>query len=119
VAGPAIALLVTGILCIVAYAGLGMASLSAEMAAARGDHNPERTVAYRMGGMLGVFLVVGWWAIIICAALQMKALRNHGFAMTGAILALIPCNLAWVFGLPFGIWALVVLSKPEIKSAFR
>ena len=63
--------------------------------------------------------MVGWWVIIICAALQMKALRKHGFAMTGAILALIPCNLAWVFGLPFGIWALVVLSKPEIKSAFR
>jgi hypothetical protein len=39
--------------------------------------------------------------------------------MTAAILAMIPClSSCCIVGLPLGIWALVVLSKPEVKSEF-
>jgi hypothetical protein len=40
--------------------------------------------------------------------------------MTASILALAPCiSPCCLVGLPIGIWALVVLSKPEVKSSFH
>jgi hypothetical protein len=63
-------------------------------------------------------LIVG--GIIVFGALKMKNLENHGLAMAASILAMIPCvSPCCILGLPIGIWALVVLSKPEVKSAFR
>jgi len=52
--------------------------------------------------------------------LKMKKLENYGLAMTASILAMIPClSPCCLIGLPIGIWAVVVLSKPEVKSAFH
>jgi hypothetical protein len=38
--------------------------------------------------------------------------------MVGAITAVLPCGPCWILGLPVGIWALVVLSRAEVKEAF-
>ena len=49
----------------------------------------------------------------------MQKLQNYQFALTASIVAMVPCiSPCCVFGLPFGIWALVVLNKPEVKSQF-
>jgi hypothetical protein len=46
-------------------------------------------------------------------------LQNHQFALTAGIVAMLPCiSPCCVFGLPAGIWALVILNKPEVKSQF-
>ena len=72
---------------------------------------------------------VFWWQIpiillgllvnvlIFWGALRMMQLRNRGLAIASAILALVaaPGN---IIGLPFGIWALVVLSRREIIESF-
>jgi hypothetical protein len=51
--------------------------------------------------------------------MKMQKLENHQLAFTASILAMIPCVSPCCFlGLPFGIWALVVLNKPEVKSQF-
>lgn len=57
-------------------------------------------------------------ALILGGALWMFQLRYRGFAIAGAILALIaaPGN---IIGLPMGIWALVVLSRREVIEAFK
>ncbi|WNG15099.1 hypothetical protein [Cystobacter fuscus] len=53
-------------------------------------------------------------------ALKMKNLENFGLSMAAAIIALLPCvGPCCCLGLPVGIWALVVINKPEVKSAFR
>jgi hypothetical protein len=65
--------------------------------------------------ILGILLA----ALILIGALKMKKLESYGFAMTASIVAMLPCSLCCLFGLPIGIWALVVLSKPEVKSAFH
>jgi hypothetical protein len=40
--------------------------------------------------------------------------------MAASIIAMIPCvSPCCLLGLPIGIWALVVLMKPEVKSAFH
>jgi hypothetical protein len=65
--------------------------------------------------VLGLLLSV----LILIGALRMLALRNYGLALTAAILAVVPCLTPCCFiGLPFGIWALIVLNKAEVKSHF-
>ena len=81
-----------------------------------------------MGGILGGVIgaaMYGVWMIIagvaFFGALKMKDLKSYPFAMTSAILALLPCTfyICCILGLPFGIWALIVLMKPEVKAEFR
>jgi len=75
-----------------------------------------------MSGTIGIItsligIAVG--AFIIYAMLQMRALKSHGMVMAATILAMIPCiSPCCILGLPFGIWSLVVLLKPEVKAAF-
>jgi len=76
----------------------------------------------QIGGGLGIVqgLISGILAVVIwMGAVKMERLQNHPFAFTASILALLPClSPCCLLGLPFGIWALVVLNKPEIKSQF-
>ena len=56
-------------------------------------------------------------SIMLVAGLMMKRLAGYGLAIAGALLAILvtPGNL---IGLPIGIWALVVLSRCEVREAF-
>jgi hypothetical protein len=66
-------------------------------------------------GVLGLLVSV----VLLIGALKMKSLRSYGMAMTASVLAMIPCTSpCCLLGLPFGIWALVVLMKADVKSAF-
>ncbi len=68
-----------------------------------------------LGGIIGVVVA----ALIIFASLKMKKLENYNLAMAASIIAMIPIlSSCCLIGLPAGIWALVVLRKPEVKSAF-
>ena len=84
---------------------------------------PNPTDAIAMAG--GLYLVAGAVALMVAAviimgALKMKKLESHGFAMTASILSMIPClSSCCLIGLPVGIWCMIVLMKPEVKSAFH
>ncbi len=56
-------------------------------------------------------------ALMIFAALRMKRLESYGVAVVASILAIIisPGN---IIGLPIGIWSLVVLSRREVREGF-
>lgn len=57
--------------------------------------------------------------LIIIGALRMKALQGYGLAITASILAILPClSPCCILSMPFGIWALIVLTRPEVKSQF-
>ena len=123
VAGPAIGLLVTAGLGLVAnlvgliwyVMGQPLGRLPAEL----GDEVLQKlmelsTVLGVFGSLLGlaISLLVGY------GALQMLKLRSYGWSLAASVLALIPCTSPCCFlGLPIGIWALVVLSRPEVKAA--
>jgi len=65
-----------------------------------------------------ISLAVG--AFIVVGAYRMMKLRSHGLAVAASIIAMIPCvSPCCCLGLPFGIWALVVLFRPEVKAAFH
>lgn len=57
-----------------------------------------------------VLMFIGGW--------KMMKMRSYGFAITAAILMMLPCTFCWS-GLPFGIWALVVLCLQDVRQTFR
>ena len=58
-------------------------------------------------------------AIAIWSGYNMLKLRNYWLALAGSV-ALMPGScMCCLLGLPSGIWSIVVLVNPEVKSAFR
>ncbi len=58
--------------------------------------------------------------LVIVGAGKMRRLESYGFAMAAAVLAMIPyLSPCCCLGLPFGIWAIVVLSDGQVRAAFR
>ncbi|HEV3255316.1 MAG TPA: serine/threonine-protein kinase [Gemmataceae bacterium] len=55
----------------------------------------------------------------ILGGLRMMKLRSYQLAQTAAVLALVPWPWGWWLRVGFGIWALVVLNKPDVRAAFR
>jgi hypothetical protein len=126
VMGPGIALMVVGGLgflvavanTAVQFLGDGPVAGPAALgrpAAARTGVDPT---AFRVGQIFGATIGFPWCFTVCFGGLQMMRLRSRGWAMAGAIVAMVPCNLCCVLGLPFGIWALVALNKPEVVRAF-
>lgn len=68
---------------------------------------------------------VGFFSLILAPVIifgGMKMLKGEkiGLAKTAAILAILPISsCCFVIGIPFGIWALFILLKPEVKAAFE
>lgn len=59
--------------------------------------------------------------LIFVGGFKMLKLKSYHFAYAAAIMSVIPCITSCCvlpLGLIFGIWAMVVLSKPEVKSQF-
>ncbi len=99
VAPPAIALMVVG--------GIGIALQAVGL------------LFHILGVGMGAASARGGNEALASVAILNSVLQSYGFAMTASIIAMIPCiSPCCLLGLPFGIWALVVLSKPEVKSAF-
>jgi predicted Ser/Thr protein kinase len=54
--------------------------------------------------------------LILVGAVQMLRLRSYAWAIAAGILSIVACSLV---GLPIGIWALIVLARDDVKSAFE
>jgi len=76
-----------------------------------GQHGPVAVIVSLLIMAINGFVLFG--------SIKMLKAQNYGVAVAAAILAMLPCiGCCCVFGLPFGIWALVVLNKAEVKSQF-
>lgn len=126
VSGPAIGLMVT--------AGLGVAGslVGLILTLARWSAAPEmpgmdpqiahmiQVFAYGPLGIVTKIVGLALSLFVLYGAMKMQKLAGYGFALAAAIVALIPCfSPCCLIGLPIGIWALVVLNKPEVKSQFE
>ena len=129
VSGPAIGLLVVGILCVIAslwgvlsnFLGIGMGAAGA---APPGNLPPQvAQYIHMMSGGVGLvinFIALALAGFFIFASMKMRKLESYGLVMTATILSMLPCTSSCCcVGLPIGIWVLIVLSKPEVKSAFH
>ena len=57
--------------------------------------------------------------LAVLGGLAMRSLGSYGMSMTGAIVSIIPVVTGCCCtGMPFGLWALVVLMRPEVKAGF-
>lgn len=122
VQGPAIALLVIGIVGVLAQLGSLAVNLLGAGFGAAGAAGGDDVIVHLFSGAIG--LVTGglsliFYAVVIFGAMKMKELENYPLAMASAVLALLPCSFCCLLGTPIGIWALVVLLNEEVKTAFR
>jgi hypothetical protein len=81
-------------------------------------NDPAAKAGERVGKVIGGVMIVAWALIVFFGGLQMKNLKNRGFALFSAVWAMLPCSPCCLLGIPFGIWALVVLSDERVKRAF-
>lgn len=124
--GPAIGLIVAGSV-------NGMVSLLAllgglfRLGGGMGPETVPSDEAERFGYYAGTFgsygiallsLIVA--PLVVYGAVQMMSGRKYALARASAILSVVPLtSCCFVVGIPLGIWALVVLAKPEVKALFR
>jgi predicted Zn finger-like uncharacterized protein len=129
VIAPAICLMIAGFLGFVVNFGQAMAYIVAPealdkamdgMPAMFAAKDPAQKDIQRMGAIGGGFVFGLLGMFILIASIQMARRRTYGLAMAGAIAAMINVgNLCCCLGLPFGIWAIVVLVRPDVRAAFE
>ena len=118
---PAIGLVVAGVvdlaMLVVAVAFITVASLTLQ-------DTPPGTFSYRtiLNGALGAGLLVWsvpWGILRIAAGMRLRSLRSLGLTRFLCFASLLPFTPGALIGLPMGIWALVVLGRPEVQAAFE
>jgi len=65
-----------------------------------------------------VILMAAHAVVVILGAWNLMQLRSYRLAVAGGILGILPFTPGAIIGLPMGIWALVVMTKKEVKAAF-
>ncbi len=111
VQGPAIALIVLSIL---GFGTHALVLLTGIVAIASGE-DPDETVPLILFGLFNLPL----FAFMLFGGIQLRRLKTRGVCMAAAITALLPCGCCVWLGIPFGIWALVVMSDPAVKNSFH
>jgi hypothetical protein len=123
--GPAIGLIVTAVFGFLAcITGIVVHLVSGQFQQLPSGMDPQvdRLIQTMVGALSIISCVFGMVLsfVILYGALQMKKVRGYGWAMASSIVALVPfVSPCCLLGLPIGIWALVVLLKPEVKAAFK
>jgi hypothetical protein len=71
----------------------------------------------------GIVVFCGWvlaTVAVMAGSINMWRLNNHRAATAAAIVSVLPvCSPCFILGIPFGIWALVLLYQPKVKALFR
>ncbi len=118
VRGPAIALIVLGLVNLVSLVVVHVALVIALF---------EYIDRGRFSRYLEEYVIEGTWflwpsiplgIVMLLSGLSMKRLGSYWLALAGVVAALTPCSPAWLLSAPFGVWALVALAGPGVKAAF-
>jgi hypothetical protein len=123
VVAAGIALMLVGILGILASLAMAIIGLVMVFSGAN-KAGPQAANEIVTGSMLlvgGAFSMAGCGVVAFGGA-RMRQCRSYGLAMAAAIIAIASIaifGLCSVLIMPFGIWALVVLSNSEVKREFR
>lgn len=124
VTGPAISLIVVAIICLV-LTSLGLvfdlylivSGTAANMPEPPGGISKEQQLTIRI--VWGLVLLAGS-VVTLVGGISMNNLKSLGMARMGAIVACVPCvGPCCLLGIPFGIWALIVLNNPDVNRSFE
>lgn len=119
--GPAIALyIVGGLWCVWVLASCALTVIGFTFGGRARRVNSPLGPAYEMYSQLaGMFLLLVVTIIVLNGAYHLHTRKSYGRALTGCILACIPlCSPCFVFGIPFGIWGIIVLLNEDVKRSF-
>jgi len=118
---PAIFLLIIAVLSSINHvAALVMHFMGIEMFPMAPAQNQAEEIGRMLGGVIGGTFGIVMDGLVIFGAINMLRVSSFGLAITGAIVSVVPCaSPCCVLGIPFGIWALVVLNDASVKAAFR
>ncbi len=123
VSAPSVGLLVTGILgAALSFIGLIASLFETGIESIKSNEfiGGYARIAEGAAGVAFCFVGLLVAGFIIYASLKMKALTQWSLCIAASIIAMIPCiSFCCIVGLPIGIWCLVVLTKPEVKTAFH
>lgn len=123
---PAVGLIILG--CLNGFAGLFvLLSGVLRFSGALGQEQLPTNEAERIGFYIGTFIGYGggllsliFAPLIVYGGIQMLKGTKIRFARVSAILSMLPFTACcFILGLPFGIWSLIVLSKPDVKELFK
>jgi hypothetical protein len=67
----------------------------------------------------GAVFCLGAAAVAIWGGISMKQRGNHGLAITGSIALMLASGMFCFVSVPIGVWLLIVLRRPEVKSSFK
>ena len=120
---PSIGLIVTGVINAI-YGILSIAGNIYQYVTKQGTFAaPFQTDALHVGAIIGIALPIislAFSPVIIFGAIQMMKGRKYGLSKAAAVLAVIPfTSCCFLIGIPFGIWALRVLSQPDVEAFFN
>ena len=84
---------------------------------------PNMPKAQQTGFMIGQIgsqvAMLLFQCVAIAGSVCMILRKGYGVAVAGAIVSLVPlCGPCFGLSIPFAIWALILLLRPEVKSAF-
>ena len=117
VAGPATALIVTAVLGLIQNF-LTVVFVLVMASGALGAPNPG--IEDILPSLIIAALGLAGGVLMLVAARKMKKLESYGLAIAGTIVGMVPYfSPCCLLGLPFGIWALVVLCDGSVKAAFH
>lgn len=128
---PGWALIVTACLaflgnCIFGIAALAMPGESIPVQAPEGvddaiweSYRNGRLMAPGFNLCLVTLPVIFVYPVVLIAGLQMRARRNYSICVIGSLFAMLPCSLAFLVGLPCGLWAIGTLIDGEVRDVFR
>jgi predicted Ser/Thr protein kinase len=71
-----------------------------------------------VGGLFLVPFMAAYSAVVLIGGWNLMQLRSLRWAAIGSALAILPISPGVLIGLPMGIWALILLTKQEVKAAF-
>jgi hypothetical protein len=84
----------------------------------------EDAVAGIIFGVVGLIQNISsliFSGLCLFSAISMARLKRYRLSFAGAIISVIPCMAAcgcYPISVGFGVWAIVILSKPEVREAF-
>jgi hypothetical protein len=84
----------------------------------------DTTTPEGQGELVGSIVALVVWIVftiaILWGSVAMLRLNRYRDAVVGAVLSMIPvCSPCFVLGIPFGIWAIIVLLRPEVRARFQ
>lgn len=119
VRGPAIALI--ALACAAMLIDLGILSnfIFGEAPQMLRTYRTNEAVPVIVANVLGYGMLVLIHFVVALGGVKLLRLRTYSNAITAAVVALLPCfSPLVVLGIPFGIWALVVLCRSDVRAAF-